>query len=158
MTDRSPDELVPDEERLLAELRAAGALDPVPADAVAAARSAFLWRTIDAELAELTYDSLFEEKELTGVRGAAEARSLTFATEDLTVELEASTVGAGRRLLGQLVPPQPGEVEVRHAGGTVTVTADELGRFSADVPPGPVSLRCRGSRAGANVTTDWVVV
>lgn len=158
MTDLPPDGPPPEEEHLMAELRTAGALDPIPTDAVAAARAAFLWRTIDAELAELTYDSLFEDKELAGVRGAADARCLTFTTEDLTVELEASAAGPGRRLLGQLVPPQPGEVEVRHAGGTVTVPADELGRFSADVLPGPVSLRCRGTRSGGPVTTDWVVV
>jgi hypothetical protein len=150
-----------DDTVLLAELRAAGALDPVPADAIAAARAAFVWRTIDAELAELTYDSLLEgeeEKELAGVRGPATARSLTFASDDLTVELDASAVGAGRRLVGQLVPPQPGEVEVRHAGGTVTVPADELGRFSADVAAGPVSLHCRGGRSPTPVTTDWVIV
>ena len=38
------------EEELLAELREAGRLDPVPQEALAAAKVGFVWRTIDAEL------------------------------------------------------------------------------------------------------------
>lgn len=151
------------EEELLAELREAGRLDPVPQEALAAAKVGFVWRTIDAELAELTYDSLLEDQPLAGVRGTPAsdaARFLSFASElaQLTVEIEAVTEGGRRRLVGQLVPPQPGEIEVRHAAGSVTVEADELGRFSAgDLAPGPVSLRCRGA-SGADVATDWVLV
>jgi hypothetical protein len=146
------------DEQLLADLRDAGSLDAVPADAVAAARAAFLWRTIDAELAELTYDSVLDDQLLAGVRSTATARFLTFESPDLTVEVEASPVGEAHRLMGQLVPPQTGSVELRHPGGSTTVEADELGRFTVDgVPSGPVSLRCR-AHSGATVTTDWVLV
>jgi hypothetical protein len=149
-----------DEADLLAELRDAGRLDPVPTDALAAAKAAFMWRTIDAELAELTYDSLLDDQPLAGVRSSTPARFLSFASDpaNLSVELEAITEGERRRLVGQLVPAQRGQIEVRHAGGAVTVEVDDLGRFTADdLAPGPISLHCRAA-SGATVATDWVLV
>ncbi len=81
---------------------------------------------------------------------------LVFEAHGLTVEVEASAGPDGLRLLGQLVPAQPGLVEVRHAGGTTTVEVDDLGRFAADgLVPGPVSLRCRTAAGGLDVGTDW---
>jgi hypothetical protein len=142
------------DDALLLELRTLAALhDPVPLDAVAAARSAIAYRTMDAELAELTADTSVEPR-VAGVRGAAAPALLSFDAIDLTVELEVVETAGARRLLGQLVPPRPGTVQVRHRGGTSTVTADEVGRFSADhVARGPVSLRCEVE--GRVVETDW---
>lgn len=139
---------------LLAEIRGLAALiDPVPPEAIAAARSAFAWRTMDAELAELTADSAVDER-LAGVRGAGTPTMLTFDAPGLTVEVELQEVGGHRRLMGQLVPPGPGLVEVRHRAGAATVPVDEVGRFSADdVAAGPVSLRC--SSGAQIVETDW---
>jgi hypothetical protein len=46
---------------LLEELRRiASFVEPVPPETVAAARAAFAWRTIDAELAALVHDSLVD--------------------------------------------------------------------------------------------------
>ncbi len=144
----------PENDALLAELRAlAVVVDPVPPEAVAAARSAIAWRTMDAELAELTADTSVEPQ-LAGVRGVATPAMLTFEAPELTVEIEVIQEGEGRQLLGQLVPPGPGEIEIRHKAGRFAVTADEMGRFSAsDLVAGPVSLLCR--RAGGVVETDW---
>ena len=147
--------------RLLHALRAvAGSADPVPPAVVQAARDSFTWRTIDAELAELAYDSLLDDALLVGVRGGDGPRSLTFETADVVVEVEVLDAGEHRRLLGQLVPPRPAEIQVRHSGGLVTVDADEVGRFTAaGVAPGPVSLRCRvAGTDAAPVETPWVVV
>lgn len=147
-----------EDETLMGELRAlAGRADPVPAESVAAARAAFAWRTLDAELAQLAYDSLLDDRPLAGVRGVATPRLLTFEAARLTLEVEAVGEGPERRLLGQLVPPQPGRVEVRHRGGFVTTEADEVGRFAFEgVLSGPVSLRCDPAAAGAGtVYTDW---
>lgn len=143
-----------DEGVLLAELRQLTAMiDPVPPEAVAAARSAFAWRTMDAELAELASE-ISADAMSAGVRGTAVPTLLTFEATGLTIELEVLEITAGRRLLGQLVPPGPGAVEVRHRGGVVRVPVDEVGRFSADeVAAGPLSLRC--STATAVVETDW---
>jgi hypothetical protein len=154
-------ELGPAEDRLLAELRLAGSLDAPPPEVVAAAKAVFVWRTLDAELAELAYDSSQDDLSLAGMRGATSARrSLTFEAAGVTVEVEAITAGSRRRLVGQLQPPQPGRVEVRHRDGSLTVAADEAGRFSADgVPSGPVSLRCQGiGQESVSIVTDWVLV
>ena len=144
-----------EDETLLAELReATGQADPLPAESVAAARAAFAWRTLDAELARLAYDSLLDDELLSGVRGVGTPRLLTFEAAHLTVEVEAVAEGSERRLLGQLVPPQPGRVQLRHRGGLETVEADGMGRFAfGGVLPGPVSLRC--DPAAGTVCTDW---
>ena len=156
MTER----LLDDESELLSRLRRmARRADPVPPDVVAAARASFTFRTIDAELAELVHDSTMEPVALAGVRGGG-ARQLTFESPGMTVEVEVHS--AEGRLVGQLVPPQPARIEVRHGGGSVTVQADDLGRFHADVTPGsPMSLVCRADSATAGqapTETVWVVV
>lgn len=148
----SPEEA--DDQQLVAELRTqAAAADPVPPAAIAAARSAIAWLTLDAELAELTADSS-AGPQLAGVRGVASPAMLTFESPGLTVDVQVTEEGRSRRFLGQLVPPAPGQVEIRHRGGRVMVAADEVGRFAASgIAPGPVSIRCQ---VGPDVVeTDW---
>ena len=143
-------------ELLLVELQGLiGRLDAVPEDVDEAARAAYTWRTIDAELAELTRDSLLES-EPAGVRGGDGARLLSFESARLSVELEIADLGrAGRRLVGQLVPPGPAAIVVDHAGGRVDAEADELGRFVIDgLRPGPARVRCRVAD-GAEIETEW---
>ena len=153
--------LTPEDAALLAELGAAmDEVDPAPAEVVAAARASFTWRTVDAELAalaELSFDSLVDAGG-TVVRGGAEPRLLTFRAGDLEIEVEATQAGTTFRLLGQIVPPSAGQVEVRHPDGSRTMPADELGRFSVDnVSAGPVSLVWRPP-GGAAVNTEWVTL
>lgn len=150
-------------EELGADLAAAGELDPVPPGVLAEAMSAFAWLTIDAELAALTYDSAEDAGALAGVRGATDAgpRALTFEGTEVVIEVAAEATGRRRRLQGQVVPPQPGHVEVRHREGTVSLTVGEadIGQFSAgDLPPGPLSLRWLPAAGGGPLVTDWVVV
>jgi hypothetical protein len=139
-----------------------GETDPVPPEVLQSGRDSFAWRTIDAELAALTYDSATEHPVVAVVRASEGPRLVTFEAPDLTVEVEVTVLGARRRLLGQLFPPQPALVTVRdHQGGTVAVEADELGRFRAeDLPAGLCSLRCQlaGTEQGAAVVTDWIVL
>jgi hypothetical protein len=133
--------------------------DPVPPEVPLTGRYSFTWRTIDAELAELAYDSVVGRA--AGVRGSEDQRLLTFEAPRLTLELQVSALGARRRLIGQLVPPQRARVMVRHQEGIVAVEADELGRFRVeDLPAGPGSLRCHlaGEEGGAPVVTDWVTL
>ncbi len=133
--------------------------DPVPGEVVLAARSAFAYRRLDAELAELVRDTSDEVKELLAVRSpVAYARLLTFEASGTIIEVEVDAHAGQLRLLGQLVPAQPAAVEVRHTGGTLAVTADEVGRFRAvGIGPGPLSLRCRLA-GGQTVETSWVTV
>lgn len=136
-----------------------GLADPVPERVLHAARGSFAWRTIDAELAELAYDSA-ADAEAALVRTTGAKRLLTFDAAGITVELEVAEAEGRRRLEGQLVPPQRAAIEVRHAGGIVETEADELGRFSADgLEHGPVSLLCRlHDGDGAPIVTDWLVI
>jgi len=67
---------VPDEAEdagLEAGLRdAAARFDPVPAELIQAAVAAFSWRTADAELAALAFDSLLDQAGDALVRGAGD--------------------------------------------------------------------------------------
>jgi hypothetical protein len=150
-----------EDERLLELLRqAAGRFDPPPAAVVEAARASLTWRTIDAELAALSFDSAVDRAAV-AVRGKGGSRLLTFVAPGLNIEVEVAPVGERRRLTGQLVPPQPARIDIRHAGGITTVEADRLGRFGADaISAGPVSLRCRPGDApdAPAVVTEWIPV
>lgn len=145
-------------DQLTARLRSVGKrVDPVPASVTAAARGAFDWRSVDAELAELVYDSWVDDAALAGVRGSSGPRQLTFEASGVTVEVQVGD-GLAPRLVGQIVPAGPGTVEVRHRGGSLTLLVDDLGRFAAPrVPLGPLSLCCRGD-ASSSVQTEWIAV
>jgi hypothetical protein len=121
----------------------------------------FTWRPIDAEVAELAYDSVAGGSAAGAVRGSEDTRLLTFEAPGLTVELQVTALGTRRHLVGQLVPNRQARVLVRHQDGIATVDADAFGRFRVeDLPSGPGSLRCHlgGERAGAPVVTDWVTL
>jgi len=131
-----------DDDALLAAL--AGALEPdldPPAGVLDAARASFTWRTIDAELAALTHDSLLDD-ERSGVRSADEPRILTFETDGVTIELEVDRTPGARRLIGQVVPPQAADLALIVDGApTGTSThADEWGRFTLPLPDGEVRI------------------
>src|SRR3954471_5224871 len=113
-------------EELLAELRVAGlVVDPVPERVTFAAKASLAWRTIDAELAELTYDSALDADRLSLVRGATATRMLTFSLGELTVDVEVEGTGRERRLIGELAPGQRAVIVVRHAEGTTEVETDD---------------------------------
>jgi hypothetical protein len=140
-----------DDEALLAELRDAMlAAEQVPPRFVAAGKASFAWRTADAELAALTHDSTT----LAGTRTeTADIRSMTFVAPTLTIEVELMPDG----LAGQLVPPQPGRIELQPREGTPrSATADDVGWFVISPPPRGL-FRIRVTVAsGTSVATPWV--
>ncbi|MFI9803255.1 hypothetical protein ACIHEJ_02570 [Streptomyces sp. NPDC052301] len=148
-----PDLGGPEDALLEEELRrAAGVLDPVPAELLQVALDAYLLHDLDAGLAELTFDSLVDALPVRGVTDAP--RMLTFRAGDVTVDVEVTEDG----LMGQVLPPQPARIEVLGAPQTVRpVTVDTLGRFTSDTPPaGPFALRLQ---TGAEViVTEWLRV
>ena len=154
----------PGADELEEELRQLAArVDPVPPLLVQAGIDAFSWRDVDAELAELVFDSLLDEDAASLVRSSQDRRMVSFRTPGLTIDIEVSSAGTGRSVMGQIVPPQQATVEIRHREGTTTVAADELGRFqSGTLHAGPVRLRLRpGTGTGAGqpaVITDWVAI
>ena len=130
--------------------------DPVPPSVVEAARAAYVWRTIDAELAELTADSAMATS---GVRSSSAPRLLTFEGAGVEVEVEVAETGSTRRLSAQLVPVGPAQVTVRWSGGTKETIADELGRFAVDgVPAGSVSLVVERVGVEHPIVTSWISI
>lgn len=130
----------------------------VPREVVEAAKQSFTWRTVDAELAALTYDSLLDD-EPAGVRAAAQPRILTFEADGLTIELELDAGPSGRRLMGQIVPPQETEIELLSAGEPAVVRSDELGRFAVALPANRQRVMLRWRPAGGGVVeSGWTMM
>jgi hypothetical protein len=133
--------------------------DAPPAALLAAARQAFSWRSVDVTLCPPSYDSLLDDA-LTSVRGDGDARLLSFVGPDVSVDVEVSSEGESRSVVGQVTPAEQAQVTVRH-GGVVesTVQVDSLGRFSLDdVRPGAMSIRCFVPSRRVTLHTDWVLV
>jgi hypothetical protein len=145
------------DDELMAALRQALAdRDAVPPSFVDAAKGAFAWRTIDAELARLTYDSLAGQEAVVVTRSEpASIRALTFTSPRLTIELEV----AGDSLIGQVVPPRTATVRVQSQDGQETeITADQIGCFVIQpAPRGPFRLRCQ-TDASVDVLTGWITL
>ncbi|MCA1691036.1 MAG: hypothetical protein ABR540_13020 [Acidimicrobiales bacterium] len=145
------------EEEILTQLRrVVGRVDPVPRRVVAAAQAAYSWRTLESELAELTYDSSLEAPELAGIRGGS-GRLLVFSSARVTVELEIS--GRDRRLVGQVDGPGNPRLEIQHSRGFLPVKVDQVGRFSAsDLPAGPMRLRLTDEEGGTVTESPAVLI
>lgn len=148
-----------DDDQLVEQLREIiETTDPPPRRLVDIAKASLVWRTADAELAELIADSSTEP---VAVRSATEApRLLTFTSGDTVVVLEVTREAGAHRVMGQIVAPAPATVEVRHADGVLTVATDADGRFrAAPVAPGPISVSCRfEDDARPAVVTSWVSI
>ncbi len=146
-----------DDERLLAALgEAIKARQAVPSWIVETGKNACAWHTIDAELAQLTYDSNEDRREAAVMRSeTASIRSLTFTSAHLSLELEVTE----NSLLGQIIPPRGGALEIQtRANGAGTTEVDEIGCFSVDpIPDSPFRLRYRAPD-GTDVLTGWITI
>ncbi|MFC6094045.1 hypothetical protein Q5530_21780 [Saccharothrix sp. BKS2] len=144
------------DEELLRDLAVALAEErDVPEHVVQAARAAYTWRTVDAELTALTsYDSILDAELAVRARATSTARQLVFDAEGVSVQVEVTEAGVA----GQVLPARPGRVELLTATGPVEeAELDELGMFLLGPPPaGPVRFRC--AVGGTTVVTDWVCV
>jgi hypothetical protein len=144
-----------DDDHLIAHLSAAiEELDPVPVDALATARAAALLSRADAALAELVYDSLADAGGV-AMRSdtLVEARGLGFIAGGYRLDVEL--LDDGRVVLGQLDPAGPAEVTLETQDGTITTSADELGRFRFGEVHGPLRLRV-ATGSGVAVLTPWI--
>jgi hypothetical protein len=140
-----------DDDQLLAALRRALCEENVPPKVVAQAKEAYCWLGVDEELASLAYDSA-GSNQLVGVRTeAAPLRTLIFATERITIELQITADA----LHGQLIPPQSGEVELApDSGDRSMVSIDPLGAFVLKpIPSEPFRIHCHTAEDGSAMTT-----
>jgi hypothetical protein len=145
------------DDELAGELREAlAARAAVPPEFIAIARSAYAWHHIDAELAQLVYDSR-QDAELSGTLRSETAviRALTFASPHFSIEIEVTDDA----LLGQLIPPQPGTVEAQARAGEFTSgEIDEVGCFAVEPKPdGEFRLRFRAN-GQPDVITGWLTL
>ena len=143
------------DDQLLAALGAAiRARQAVPDALVEVGKGAYTWHRIDAELAQLTYDSMTD---LTAaVRSeTASIRALTLTSPHLSMELEVSE----DCLLGQVIPPRAGTLEAQTgAGASTETTVDEIGCFAVDpTPASPFRLRFQAAD-GTDVLTGWITL
>ena len=156
-----PEKWLPADDELLQTVREAVRDAPtVPTRLIQAARAAYAWRTLDTELAALAYDSALltpSALPLTSQPALREdealLRYLTFVATDLTVEMEVDDA----KLLGQVVPPRPGQLEVWTAESTGRCIAiDALGCFCVSpLPARPFRLHVR-TADGIRVRTAWI--
>ena len=138
--------------------------DPVPPELIEQGRQIFCWRSVDAELAELSFDSLLDHDLALAVRSGDGSvlgpRMLGFGAavdgEDLSIEVELSVIDGQPTLIGQLEPAGATTIGVQACDGKIVeVPVDDVGRFSVrPVPSGPVRLRIE--RGGRPVQTTWV--
>jgi hypothetical protein len=147
---------VRDDDELLAALgEAIQAREEVPEWFVETGKNAYAWHNIDAELARLTYDSSRDRDAVAVVRSeAASIRALTFPSAQLSIELEV-TAGS---LVGQIIPPRAGTLEVHTTAGVASSPVDEIGCFAVTpIPNSPFRLRCR-TEDGTDVLTGWITL
>ena len=146
-----------EDDRLLGMLRdAMRARQAVPAQFVETSKNAYAWHDIDAELAQLTYDSSRDQERSASTRSeTASVRALSFTSAHLSIELEVTEDA----LLGQVMPPGEGTIEAQtRAGGTTAAPIDEIGCFSIEpIPPSPFRLHCR-TAGGTDVVTGWITL
>jgi hypothetical protein len=142
-----------DDDLLLRDLKGAlRAVPPAPAEFLDAARAALTWRTIDSELAELTYDSAADLALSSRTRSGSGPRTLAFSSRDVTVELELSDAV----IVGQVSRGGGGEVSIETSAGVVaSTTLDEIGCFVlTHRPDGLFRLSVRGGEYA--VVTGWL--
>jgi hypothetical protein len=133
--------------------------EDVPPEVVEAGKNVFALRDswdADAELAQLTYDSLATSGPVRAERaGTVPARALTFSAAELTVKLECTA----ESVAGQLIPPHVEAITMQLSTGTETaLTVDEIGSFAIrPAPPATFRLRCQATRSH-RVLTPWITL
>jgi hypothetical protein len=148
-----------DDDVLMDDLSEAVAAAEADRRVIAAARGVFAWRTAFAELEllELTSDTMMERELAVRDSGGAGPRIITFDDGETGVELEIGDRG----IVGQLIPPGPGRIELLSAAGSLgSVEADDVGCFAFESgldagQSGPIRVRIIS--AERSFVTDWVV-
>lgn len=128
-----------------------------------AAKAAFTWRSVDAELAELLHDSALDAGAAvrSGPGEGGEPRTLSFGHSGLTLEIEVD----GEMLLGQVIGT--GEAVSATERATVMLERPDAHALSAEADAGGF-FRLEGVQSGTvrfvveqggwSLTTPWVTL
>jgi hypothetical protein len=140
----APDEPLDEADlQILDELREMyQAIDPMPADLPERVMFSLALRDLEFEVARLSAE---EDQPVLAARGTEQSRTITFDSDSLTIMIRVDSNHDGSaRVDGWLAPPQCREIEMKIASGSLTVRADEQGRFAfASVPRGTAQLIAR---------------
>lgn len=140
-----------DDDALMQDLKQAVSEVDMADDMLVAARAAFTWRTVDAELLALTHDSSLDSAAV--VRGAmSDNRILGFAGHDFTVEVEV----VEDALVGQLLPGHECRVLVTTPGGRVSEDSVSPDGFFLVPHEGRGPIRLEFQAADFHLATDWI--
>jgi hypothetical protein len=111
--------------------------------------AAFGLRRIDAELADLVFDS---DLAATGARGDDSARNVVFSKSGVEVDIE---IAADGRMVHGLVQPADTVCEIETPSGRQPVDVDADGRFDLAVDARQFRLVMTSSD-GTRVATPWI--
>jgi len=107
------------------------AREMAPASVLEGARWIHDWHNMDADLAQLTFDS-HESPELVGVRSASSLRQLTFVSDDYEIAIDIEPGPSGVSLTGTVSPVVGGSIEILVGGVAHRGAIDHLGAFVLD--------------------------
>ncbi len=135
--------MIADDAELIATIREVFKLiDPMPQDLPERIRFSLALRDIDVEIARLGSEA---DELVVAARGTEESRTITFDSDSLTIMVRIDFNADGSvRVDGWLAPPDARSVEMRMTDTSITVAADEMGRFVFhSVPRGTVRVVVR---------------
>jgi hypothetical protein len=131
----------PDDDRLLEDLRAVfRETGPVPPEVITAGKAAFELRTLDLELALLTYDSEGDPELADAFRGNGLAvRRMVFSLDGTSIDVDV----LADSLVGQISPATSGRIVLETRDGQSTAAdVDVSGMFTlALTRPAEIRLR-----------------
>jgi hypothetical protein len=129
--------------------------DVVPQDAVRTAELLGELGSVDAELANLTFDSLTEAAALVVRADESGRRVVVFETGSVRIDVELVAGVDDEQVIGQIEPVGAGaSVVAEGVHEQRSTTCDARGRFRMPLPPGMV--RFRVDTGSAEVVTPWL--
>jgi hypothetical protein len=105
-----------------------------PASVIDGAAWVHDWLTMEAELAELTFDSV-DQLELAGVRSIGALRELTFVSDAFTIEIEIEPGARTVEVSGTITPPVAGRLQLVVGGEIYAGEIDDRGAFAITAVP-----------------------
>ena len=131
--------------------------EPIPPELIVAAQESYTWFDVDAELAELLFDSASGELAL--VRSDGERRLLVFGSAERAVQFETVRRGDRFDLVGFVTPGRAEEVRAQRSGGETVARAGDGGAFTLhDVAGGMVRLVVGPADDASVLITPWFML